>query len=195
MSFFSQSDAPTLAVPAGWLGVAVSLLYVATDAGELATGGAFREQLVATYIALLGMPFAVLGLHAAGVGGGTLRSLIGAVGYAASFAVFSGVTLVAVVEGATDYGTLARRLSPLYEVSGAVMALGGAVFADAIRRARIAPRWTAWLLLAGSAVSIPIALLPIDPNWQILANTLRNVAGVGLGCTLIATKSNSARMR
>lgn len=170
-------------VSGGVLAVA-SAAYLATDLFEIVTGRTNLAMLWVTYASFVLVVGALMGLLA---GGRLWRETSGVAGvagvvvYAASFVYFSGVTLVAITLDSTDYGQTASSFGMAYRVSGATMVVGGVLASWGLWRSGDAARWMIVLFLAGNVLSIPIALAGIDPNWQVVANTARNVALIGIG--------------
>jgi hypothetical protein len=110
---------------------------------------------------------------------------IGAIAYGASFAYFMGTTLYAFAYDIPDYATLWNRLGASYTAGGALMVVGGLLFAvDALRRSSL-PRAATTTFLAGILLNLLLAVLPAPEIAQTLGSGLRNLGLVLLGLPLL----------
>lgn len=159
-------------------------LHLATDVVEWATGF-FPAMLWLNYGSFAVTPFLVIGIYAVQrpkIGG---AGLLGALLYGASFVYFAHTSLYAIAERSPDYETLWAQLGPVYTFHGGMMVVGGLLFGLATLRAEVLPKWTALLLMAGSLLSLVLAVLPFPDILQTLGNTLRNIGFIGMGVSLL----------
>src|SRR3954468_6999463 len=71
--------------------------------------------------------------------------------------------VLAVAEGGTATGDIGQLQIAFY-LAGALYVAGGAVFGIALLRARVLARWPAALLVAGTAASLALSVLPESYN-------------------------------
>jgi hypothetical protein len=89
--------------------------------------------------------------------------------------------VLAVAEGGTATGDIGQLQIAFY-MAGALYVAGGAVFGIALLRARVLARWPAALLVAGTAASLALSVLPESYNRPVAVPT--GIALVGLGVSL-----------
>ncbi|MDJ0704895.1 MAG: hypothetical protein QNJ46_16560 [Leptolyngbyaceae cyanobacterium MO_188.B28] len=160
-------------------------VHTLTDIAEWIAGGFSTQQLWANYLAFIVAPFLMVGLYA------VQRSKIGALGligsllYGASFVYFAHTTLYALTEHVRDYETLWERLGNLYTMHGLLMILGGIAFGAATYRARVFPRWTPVVFLAGVVLNLVLTLVAAPDLFQTLGSALRNLGLIGMGAYLV----------
>jgi hypothetical protein len=163
-------DIPTAAL-VGLTALAFSALYLVSDVIEALQGGFSGGQLALTLIAEAAIPVFVTGLYL------VQRPQIGrlgrlsAAGYAYSFVFFTGTVVYALIDGTSDYTTLSHDLQPWMTIHGAVMVLAGLGFGIAVIRAKVLPRWTGIVLMAGVVLVALSQTLPEGP--QVLAAAIR----------------------
>lgn len=165
------------------------ILHSGTDVMEWAQGGFAPLQLWLNYVAFLPVPAIVLGLYAAQRPRISRWGLFGAILYGFAFVYFTHTTLYALATRAATYEDLWAVLGRTYTLHGAVMVLGGAAFGLATFRARILPRWTCVLFLAGIGLNLVLTLLPVPDLLQTLGTAMRNAGLVGMGGWLVRAKS------
>lgn len=173
-----------LRVAVGVTAIAAPTLHSLSDGLEW-YGGFSPLQLWINYVAFVPMPWLLLGLYAVHEPRPSPSALIGALLYGASFAYFGHTTLYALAEGIPSYEELWNRLGPMYTAYGAVMVLGGLLFAAAAWRAARWPRAWAGLFATGLVVNLLLALLPAPDILQTLGTTLRNAGLVGMGVAVL----------
>ncbi|MGD9588283.1 MAG: hypothetical protein AB7Q37_05645 [Pyrinomonadaceae bacterium] len=169
----------------GWAAIAAPLIHSATDIAELAGGGFSDAQLWLNYAAFLPIPAIMVGLYAAqrpriGIGG-----LLGALVYGFAFIYFAHTTLTALEADIPDYALLLAQQGAIYTLNGGAMVIGGLLFGFATLRAKIIPAWTAWLFIAGLALNLAVAVLPIPSIFQVAGSFARNAGLIGMGWAVV----------
>jgi hypothetical protein len=175
----------------GLAAVFFSALYFASDLIELAHGGFSTRQLVLTYVAEAAIPLFVIGLFAVQRPRIGWLGLIGAIGYAYSFIFFTGTVTFALVNHTKDWNVLVGQMSPWVNIHGAVMVLAGLSFGAATIRARVLPRWTGAVLMAG------VVLVALSSGLPELVQTtsagVRDLAFAGMGASLVFHRDGRRR--
>jgi hypothetical protein len=177
-----QTHTP-LTLVIGLAAVVFSGLYFLSDVLELLQGGFSTTQLLITYVAEAAIPLFVIGLYAVQQPHIGRLGLLGAVGYAYTYVFFTGTVLLALVNKSPDWATLADDLGPWVTVHGLFMLVAGSAFGVAVVRARVLPRWTGVLLLAGVILVALASMLP--GALQMLCAGVRDLAFAGMGLSLL----------
>ncbi|MBK8233706.1 MAG: hypothetical protein IPK72_24795 [Candidatus Eisenbacteria bacterium] len=151
-------------------------------------GGFSTPQLWLNYIAFLPMPWLLLGVYVIRSDALGTGALIGAILYGVAFTYFAHTTLYALALGVADYETLWRQLGPLYTAHGALMIVGGLLFASTALRGKGLPSWAVSLFGIGLLANLVLALLPAPDILQTLGTAVRNVGLVGMGCAVLRGK-------
>ncbi len=164
--------------------VMFSALYLISDLMELGQGGFSTPQLLATYAAEAAIPLFILGLYA------VQRPQIGRLGRAAAvvysytFVFFTGTVLVALIERTSDWPALEQRLGVWITIHSVLMIVAGIGFGIAVIRARVLPRWTGAMLIAGMLLMTVTVDLPAVV--QTASAGVRDLAFAGMGAALLA---------
>jgi hypothetical protein len=156
-------------------------LHTLTDGMEWLQGGFSPVQLWLNYLAFVPVPAVLLGLYAAQRPRITQAGLVGALLYGFSFVYFTHTTLLALMLRTATYEQLWSNLGWVYTAHGALMIIGGACFGWATVRARVLPRWTAWLFLGGLVLNLGLGLLPVPAGLQTVGTAIRNAGLMGMG--------------
>ena len=181
-----------LAAAVGIAALLAPALHVITDILEWRHGGFSTVQLWLNYLAFLPMPWLLLGLHAVCEPRQNLLGLIGAGLYGVAFTYFAHTTLYALAEGIPTYEALWSRLGTLYTVHGAVMVLGGFLFAWSALLAGWRPRWPVLLFASGLVLNLLLALIPSPEILQTIGSALRNCGLMAMGCALLVRQRPGA---
>lgn len=160
-------------------------LHSGTDLWEFARQGFSAPLLWANYLAFLPMAWLLLGIHAVQEPRPGTTSLAGAILYGAAFTYFAHTTLYALAEGMPDYATLWAKLGVTYTVHGALMIVGGLLFAAGAWRAGQLPRVATALFATGLLLNLVLALLPVPDLAQIAGSAVRNAGLMGMGYSLL----------
>jgi hypothetical protein len=118
-----------LQIVVGVAATTAPILHTLSDAIEWWQGGFSTSQLWLSYIAFLVFSWLLLGIdvvHKRRLG---LAALIGALLYGVAFTFFAHTALYALAERTPTYEALWQRLGPASTVHGALMVIGGLVFA------------------------------------------------------------------
>lgn len=169
----------------GAVAIAAPALHTATDVAEWYRGGFSPVQLWLNYAAFVPMPWLLLGVYAVQVPRLGAVGLVGALLYGVAFAYFGHTTMYAIAERIPTYEALWNRLGPLYTAHGALMILGGLLFAWAARRAPTLPRFAVAAFAAGLMVNLALALVAAPEILQTLGTALRNLGLIGIGYALL----------
>jgi hypothetical protein len=159
-----------LALVVGVAALVAPALHTLTDVLEWYQRGFTEVQLWLNYVAFLPMPWLLLGVCAVHEPKPGAPGLIGALLYGAAFTYFAHTTLYALSERLPGYDVLWERLGSLYTAHGALMFVGGALFAWSVLRANWLPRPSVLLFLAGLVLSLVLALLPAPDIFQTIAS-------------------------
>jgi hypothetical protein len=175
----------------GLSALAFSVLYLLSDVVEAVQGGFSEAQLWMTLVAEAAIPVVVIGLYV--VQRPQMRWLgrASALVYAYAFVFFTGTVAYALVEGVSDYATLSSDLAPWMTIHGALMVLAGSCFAYAVVIARVLPRWTGFVLMAG--VILVAASQGASEPLQVLAAGIRDLGFAGMGLALMGHGAKSPR--
>jgi hypothetical protein len=174
-----------LALVVGLAAIIAPVLHSASDLLEWRQGGFSPLQLWLNYVAFLPMAWLLFGIWCAHPRRPGWMGLLGALLYGAAFTYFAHTTLYALGEDVVDYETLWSRLGGFYTLNGALMVVGGMLFAWDVRRAGWLPSSAVWLLLAGLAINLVLALLPAPDILQIAGSGLRNLGIVLMGVAIL----------
>jgi len=176
----------------GTAAIAAPILHSFTDAMEWYQNGFSATQLWLNYIAFLPMPWLLLGIFAVRTETLGAGALVGAVLYGFAFTYFAHTTLYALAVGAPDYESLWQALGPTYTFHGALMVVGGLLFAGAALRSRSLPAVAVWLFGGGLLVNLVLALVPSPDIMQTLGTAVRNAGLVGMGYTTLVDSRQTA---
>jgi hypothetical protein len=182
-----------LRVLVGSAAIAAPVLHSVTDAMEWYRNGFSTAQLWLNYVAFLPMPWLLLGLYAVRTESLGAFSLVGAVLYGFAFTYFAHTTLLALATGAPDYASLWQQLGPTYTFHGALMVIGGLLFAGAAIRAKSLPVIAVLLFAGGLLVNLVLALVTAPEILQTLGTALRNAGLVGMGYATLRDARERAR--
>lgn len=182
---FGQSHLPALNVVVGSAALAAPALHSLTDAMEWLHGGFSALQLWLNYLAFLPMPWLLLGLYAAHERRPNAAGLVGAILYGAAFTYFAHTTLYALVERIPTYEALWVRLGTVYTANGALMVLGGLMFAWAALRAGWLPRAGLLLFAGGLAGNLLLAFIPVPDLLQTVGSAVRNLGLMTMGYAVL----------
>ena len=174
-----------LPLTVGLAAIVAPALHLATDLMEWRQDGFSGLQLWLNYAAFLPMPWLLLGLYAVHEPRPHAIALAGALLYGAAFTYFAFTTLYALAEGIPDYATLWQRTGFTYTLHGALMVAGGLLFGVAVLRAGLLPRAALLVFLAGLALNLLFALIPVPELAQIAGSTLRNLGLIGMGLAIV----------
>lgn len=168
-------------------------LHSVTDVLEWYRQGFSTAQLWMTYVAFLPMPWLLLGLYAVHRKAPSVLGLAGAVLYGVAFTYFAHTALYALAERTADYEALWARLGTTYTVHGAIMVVGGLLFAWSVLRAGWLPNVAVWLFAAGILANLALALVPAPDVLQTLGTLARNAGLILMGhAVLVGGKRGSA---
>jgi hypothetical protein len=139
------------------------------------------------------MPWLLLGIYAVRRRRPSAVALGGALLWALAFLYFAYTAYYALAEGVADYDSLWQRLGPTYTFHGALMVVGGVLFgASALRGSWLSP-WAVWTFLAGIAVNLAVALLPVADLWQAAGSVMRNAGLMAIGYLVLADRLRRSR--
>jgi hypothetical protein len=178
-----RDDGARLAVLVGGAAVVFSGLYLLSDLIELAQGGFSILQLALTYAAEAAVPIFVLGLFAVQRPRIGLLGFVGAVLYAYVFVFFTGTVMYALIDHTDDWDALTSRLGAWMTVHSVLMVVAGVMFAMAVIRAGVLPRWTGITLITGMVLMTASSALPAPA--QTMSAAVRDVAVAGMGVALL----------
>jgi hypothetical protein len=181
----SSTKPNALRVVVGTAAIAAPVLHSFTDAMEWYQGGFSTAQLWLNYVAFLPMPWLLLGICAVRAEALGASALVGAVLYGFAFTYFAHTTLYALAVGAPNYESLWQKLGPTYTAHGALMVIGGLLFAGAALRSKSLPPIAVWLFSGGLLVNLVLALAPAPDIMQTAGTAVRNAGLVGMGCALL----------
>jgi len=176
----------------GAAALAAPALHSATDVMEWSQHGFSQAQLWLNYLAFLPMPWLLLGIYAVHEVKPGAAGLAGAVLHGIAFTYFAHTTLYALAEKAPDYEAMWTKLGTTYTVHGALMVVGGLLFAGSVFRAGWLPRPAIALFAAGLVLNLVLALVPVPDLLQTLGTALRNAGLVGMGWFLLRGRSAHA---
>jgi hypothetical protein len=174
-----------LPIVVGLVALAAPALHSLTDLLEWQQQGFSTIQLRLNYLAFLPMPWLLLGLYAVHDPKPAPVGLVGALLYGSAFTYFSHTTLYALAEHIPTYEALWGRLGGLYTAHGALMVLGGLLFAFAVLRAGFLPKSSVVLFAVGLGTNLVLALLPAPDILQIFGTAARNLGLMIMGAALI----------
>jgi hypothetical protein len=177
----SLTEPRALRVVVGTTAIAAPILHSLTDAMEWYQNGFSNTQLWLNYVAFLPMPWLLLGIYAMRTDALGTGALVGAVLYGFAFTYFAHTTLYALAVGAPNYESLWQKLGPTYTVHGALMVIGGFLFAGAALRAKCIPAVAVWLFGGGLFVNLVLAMVPAPDILQTVGTAIRNAGLVGMG--------------
>jgi hypothetical protein len=181
----AASDGRWTLLAVGVAAVVVPLLYVASDALEVAQGGHTTASLVLTYLGEAPVVFYVLGLYQVQRPRIGLLGLVGAVLFGYAFVFWAGFTLHGLLTHATDLPALAADLGGWYWLHAVLQTTGGTLFAIAAWRARVLPRWSAALLLAAMIGHVLLSVSGLPESYRWVTTTAQNLAFVAMGAAVV----------
>jgi hypothetical protein len=174
----------------GIAAIVAPALHSVSDLMEWMQGGLSPTQLWVTYAAFLPMPWLLLGIFAIHDPKPKAMGLAGALLYGAAFSYFTHSALYALAEDMATYEVVWARLGSAYTFHGALMVLGGGLFAFAALRARWLPRFALLLFSAGLTANLVLALLPTPDIFQIVGSALRNLGLIAMGCAILIKRAD-----
>lgn len=186
------SPHPALRLLVGCAAVAAPALHSLTDVMEWYQNGFSTAQLWLNYVAFLPMPWLLLGVYAVRAEALGAGALIGAVLYGIAFTYFAHTTLYALSAGVPDYESLWGQLGPLYTVHGALMVVGGLLFANSALRGKGLPAAAVLLFGIGLLVNLVLAVVPVPDILQTVGTAIRNAGLVGMGYAVLREKRGGA---
>lgn len=172
--------------------IAAPIIHSVTDAMEWYQGGFSTTQLWLNYVAFLPMPWLLLGICAVRTEALGACALVGAVLYGFAFTYFAHTTLYALATGVPNYELLWQKLGPAYTVHGALMVIGGLIFAAAAHRSRSLPTIAVGLFTGGLLVNLLLALVPVPDIMQTVGTAIRNAGLAGMGYATLRGSRASA---
>lgn len=164
-----------------WMTIISFLLYIITDTMELFQSGFSPFQLLLTYIAMMLIPFAVMGLYAIDAKKGGLMYFAGAILISISFIYFSGTATYALAERSAEYAPLVKKLGFIYLFHGGLLVVGGFLFGAALYRAGTAHPIIIVGIVAASLLSMITGLFQLSEQLYVTANFIRNASFASLG--------------
>jgi hypothetical protein len=181
-----------LNIAVGIAALVAPALHSLTDVMEWYHGGFSTAQLWLNYLAFLPMPWLLLGLYAAHDPRPNIFGLVGALLYGVAFTYFAHTTLYALAEGIPTYEALWSRLGELYTVHGALMVVGGLMFAGSAWRVGWLPAGALLLFAAGIFCNLLLALLPAPDILQTIGSAARNLGLMGMGYAILFKRRQTA---
>lgn len=175
-----------LQVLVGISAIGAPALHTLTDALEWYHHGFSNAQLWLSYLAFLPMPWLLLGIYAAHESPPEARGLVGAVLYGAAFTYFAHTALLALAEHSPSYESLWARLGTTYTVHGALMVIGGLLFAWSALRAAWLPAVSVWLFGTGIIINLLLALVPAPDILQTVGTAVRNAGLICMGYAILS---------
>lgn len=176
----------------GVAAIAAPILHSLTDVMEWYQNGFSTVQLWLNYLAFLPMPWLLLGVYAIHGDGLGAIALVGAILYGIAFTYFSHTTLYALAAATPDYGTLWGQLGPQYTVHGAIMVIGGLLFAGSALKREGLPRLAVGLFAFGLIINLVLASVPAPDILQTLGTAVRNAGLVGFGHAILRGRQSAA---
>ena len=164
-------------------------LYVLSDLLELFYGGLTPIQLIITYVAMLMIPFSMMGLYSMHFRVGGVLLLMGTGLIAISFIYFSGTAIYAFTEKVLDYSVLVEKLGVTYLFHGILLVAGGLIFSLSIFSKRLFSKWVLSLILAASLISLCTGYFQLPERGYVIANFFRNIGFLCIGLSLLQDKS------
>lgn len=183
---------PQLNIAVGFAALIAPALHSLTDVMEWQHGGFSTPQLWLNYIAFLPMAWLLLGLYAVHEPRPNVLGLVGALLYGVAFTYFAHTTLYALAEQIPTYEALWSRLGALYTAHGALMVLGGLLFAGSAWRAGWLPRGAILLFAAGILWNLVLTFLPAPDILQTIGSAARNLGLMGMGYAVLFGRRQTA---
>ena len=112
--------------------------------------------------------------------------------YAYTFVYFTGTVVYALVERASDWPALERRVGMGITIHSALMIVAGIGFGVAVIRARVLPRWTGATLIAGMLLMAVTVSLPAAA--QTASAGVRDLAFAAMGAVLLVRARRPTRI-
>lgn len=169
----------------GTAAIVAPALHSVTDVMEWYQNGFTPFHLWVNYIAFLPMPWLLLGICAVRTETLGAWALVGAVLYGFAFTYFAHTTLYALATDAPNYEALWQQLGSTYTIHGALMVIGGLLFAGAALKGKGLPVATVWLFGGGLLVNLALALVPAPDMFQMVGSGIRNAGLVGMGYAVL----------
>lgn len=160
-------------------------LHSITDLLEWYQGGFSTIQLWLNYLAFLPMPWLLLGIYVTHETRPSFAGLIGALLYGVAFTYFAHTTLYALAEQIPTYEALWSRLGRLYTFHGALMVVGGLLFAWSAAQTGWLPRHALILFAAGILCNLLLALIPAPDLLQTIGSAVRNLGIMLMGHAIL----------
>ena len=160
---------------------------------EWRQGGFSNTQLWLNYVAFLPMPWVLLGVYAIYAEALGAVALVGAILYGVAFTYFAHTTLYAIALRVPNYEALWAQLGPQYTVHGALMVVGGLLFAGSAFASRRLPPLAAGLFALGLLVNLVLAMVPGPDLLQTIGTAIRNAGLVGIGYAVFPGKRSGAQ--
>jgi hypothetical protein len=181
-----------LNIAVGLAALIAPALHSLTDAMEWYHGGFSVTQLWLNYVAFLPMPWLLLGLYAAHESRPNAVGLVGALLYGAAFTYFAHTTLYALADQIPTYEALWSRLGNLYTLHGALMVLGGLMFAWSALRVCWLPKGALLLFAMGILWNLVLTFLPAPDILQTIGSAARNLGLMAMGYAVLFKPQQAA---
>jgi hypothetical protein len=182
-----------LRIAVGVTAIAAPFIHSITDVMEWYQHGFSTSQLWLNYVAFVPMSWLLLGIYAVHDPKPGAASLIGALLYGAAFSYFTYTTLYALSEHVANYELLWQHLGGMYTAHGALMVVGGLLFAWATLQARWLPRIGVLLFLGGILTNLTLSLLPAPDILQTIGSAARNAGLMTMGYFILFNRAVSAK--
>ncbi|MEX1317276.1 MAG: hypothetical protein AB1Z22_09150 [Synechococcaceae cyanobacterium] len=187
----ARRSVTALQVVVGVAAITAPILHALSDAIEWIQGGFSTGQLWLTYIAFLIFSWLLLGIAVVQKSRAGPVGLLGALLYGVAFTYFAHTALDALAERTPTYEALWQRLGPAYTIHGALMVIGGLLFAWSALRAGWLPRAAILLFAAGLLVNLILALTSAPEILQTVGTAIRNLGLVWMGIAILLTDSKA----
>lgn len=184
-----RAPSKRLSSTVGLAALLFSILYFISDVIEFAEGGFSTLQLTLTLAAEAAIPFFVVGFYVLQRARMGHLGLAATLGYAYTFAFFTGTVVFALVRGTSNWEALVGQLGMWMTLHGILMVVAGLALGLAIVQAGVLPRWTGITLMVG------MVCIAVSSGLPQLAQTasagVRDLAFVGMGASLLASPRRS----
>jgi len=182
----------SLARVVGIVAIVAPALHSASDLVEWRQQGFSAAQLWLNYVAFLPMPWLLVGIYAIARPRPRRLALAGAILYGLAFVYFAHTTLYALAERVPSYEALWQKLGSAYTINGALMVLGGLLFAGEVARTRALPRSAVLLFAGGLVLNVALWLLPVPGIAQVIGSAVRNLGLAAMGAAILAKSPRHA---
>lgn len=159
-------------------------LYILSDIIELFSKALTPGQQILTYVAMLMIPFSMMGLYALDHKKGGLPLLIGMGLIAMAFVYFAGTALYAFAENEANYGSLIEKLKISYLFHGILLAIGEILFSWVAFRKLLYPKLAVSMILISALLNLVSGGFQLSEFYYIVANFLRNFGFCVIAITL-----------